>query len=353
MWPYYLAFILAIVSYTVENIRITERGATHPNPLAATAPFLIIALMIGFRFEVGTDWFHYEKTLLQAKTLPFDEFIERGDIGYQYLNWLVAELNLRSWAVNLVCGVLFSMGLLRFCGDQPEPRLALAAALPYLVLVVAMGYARQGVAIGLVMFGLVNLRRGELLKFAFWVGMAATFHKSAVMLFPLAALALNKRGWLNLPLVIAFGVFAYFFLLRGSVDYLVENYIVAQYDSQGTFIRLIMSALPAVIFIRNSRKIKLDSGEQKFWWLMSITTLFFVIGFFVIAGSTAIDRMALYFIPLQLFVYSRLEQLLDLPRTTAVALVYLYSFVVMTVWLFFATHSLYWLPYKIYPLDIL
>ena len=65
-------------------------------------------------------------------------------------------------------------------------------------------------------------------------------------------------------------------------------------------------------------------------------------------SSTAVDRVALYLIPLQLFVFSRLPDLMGRGRGLRnwVMAVVAYYTAVLFVWLNFATHSQYWLPYQ-------
>ena len=89
----------------------------------------------------------------------------------------------------LIAGAICAIGLVVFCLNLPRPWLALAVAVPYLVIVVCMGYTRQGVALGLAMLGLVALGKKGIGWFVFWVMLAAMFHKTAVLLLPLAALA--------------------------------------------------------------------------------------------------------------------------------------------------------------------
>ena len=68
--------------------------------------------------------------------------------------------------------------------------------------------------------------------------------------------------------------------------------------------------------------------------------------------ATAIDRVALYLIPLQLFVFARLPRLARTVkgRTLLVLGVVGYYSAVQFVWLNFATHAQYWLPYQFMPL---
>jgi hypothetical protein len=67
-----------------------------------------------------------------------------------------------------------------------------------------------------------------------------------------------------------------------------------------------------------------------------------------VASSTAVDRLALYLIPLQLFVGSRLPdtRLFDLDPETWKQLLVLFSLAVLLVWLLFASHARFWLPYR-------
>jgi len=69
----------------------------------------------------------------------------------------------------------------------------------------------------------------------------------------------------------------------------------------------------------------------------------------VMMSSTATDRVALYLIPLQIFVFSRLHQITAdrLLRAYIVLGIVGYYAAVQTVWLFFASHAHAWLPYKL------
>jgi hypothetical protein len=61
-----------------------------------------------------------------------------------------------------------------------------------------------------------------------------------------------------------------------------------------------------------------------------------------------VDRLALYLIPLQLFVGSRLPdtRLFGINPSQWNQLLILFSLVVLLVWLLFAGHSYAWLPYR-------
>ena len=314
--------------------------------------FVLLLLVIGLRHQIGVDWGTYLIHILEAENDSLGQAASRGDPAYSLLNWLVVQLGLGIYMVNTVCAALFSWGLLVFCRAQPRPWLALVVALPYLVIVVAMGYTRQGVAIGLVMLGLAAFSERKLLSFVVFIVLAATFHKSAMILMPLAVLASTRNRiwtvfWVGLTTLLFFVL-----LLQESVAVFTANYIDVQYDSAGAAVRLAMNALPAVLFLLLRRRFAMPQADLALWSWMSWGALAFVGLLEVSPSSAAVDRVALYWIPLQLFVLSRLPDALSQRNGHNVLWVYTvvaYSASVQFVWLFFAVHAFAWLPYQFYP----
>jgi hypothetical protein len=136
------------------------------------------------------------------------------------------------------------------------------------------------------------------------------------------------------------------------VDGLVKNYIVAEYNSQGAGIRIAMNAVPAVIFLWFRRRFIMSSNEHIFWTWMSLGALVFIGVLAVSPSSTAVDRVALYWIPLQLLVLSRLPDAMGREGRKNAVWVYavvFYSATVQFVWLFFAQTAFAWLPYQFFP----
>ena len=66
------------------------------------------------------------------------------------------------------------------------------------------------------------------------------------------------------------------------------------------------------------------------------------------ASSTGVDRLALYLIPLLLLVANRLPdtRLFNLSSQSWTQLLVLFSLVALLVWLLFAGHRAWWLPYR-------
>jgi hypothetical protein len=311
---------------------------------------LIVCLMIGLRFEVGGDWGSY-LLMFRRANMGLDYALRFGDPGYMLLNWVVGFFGGGVLVVNLVCGALFAWGLARLCRTQPEPWLAMVVAVPYLVIVVAMGYSRQGVAIGVMMAGLATLQRGgSTLRFSGYVAAAASFHKTAVVTLPLVTFLSSRNKLLNL-LIAGVSFWALFtFFLKDSVDKFIENYVGSSYSSQGAAIRLVISVIPAVIFLSSAERFGFSPQQKVIWRNMSFGAIGLLILLFVIPSSTVIDRLALYVLPLQVVIFSRLPGVYASHRFTR-TMVVLYSAAVLFVWLNFAVHSEAWVPYQIWSPD--
>ena len=309
---------------------------------------LLLTLLIGLRHEVGGDWLNYEAQYFRTVGAPLSEILVESDPGYFLFNWLSTQVGGGVYLVNLACGAVFSVGLAAFCRQQVRPWLALSVAVPYMVIVVAMGYSRQGLALGLAMLGMVGLAKKNNFQFILCVALAATFHKSAVLLMPIAVLATPRgRLWTGLWVGITAGVF-YYLLLADSVEGLVTNYIDAQVQSEGAAVRIAMNALPAVLLLIFRKRLVCQPAERNLWVIMALLSLACVGWLLVSTSSTAVDRLALYLIPLQLFVFSRLPDLMGRGRglrNWVIAVVAFYA-VVLFVWLNFAVHSRFWLPYQ-------
>lgn len=154
---------------------------------------VLTIVVIGLRFEVGADWWTYLVIFADARQFDLLGTLQQSDPGYQLLNWAAISAGTGIWLVNLIGAAIFGWGLYRLCSVQPSPWLAFAIAVPYMILVVAMGYTRQSIALGVLMAGLARQARGaSILNFAIYVVFAAAFHKTAVVVFPIVAI--SSRG---------------------------------------------------------------------------------------------------------------------------------------------------------------
>lgn len=357
MWPYWLIFIFpAWFAVKESTIHYSTRPIGRRWGYLWWGTFILFSLVIGLRDHVGGDWNGYFRQLEYTQTLAWRDLMMNKEPAYSLLNWLGYHLG-GIYFVNTVCAMIFTYGLLSFCKMQPRPWTALVVATPYLMIVVAMGYTRQSVAIGLVMLGLVALNQARVSRYILCVALAATFHISAVLVLPLALFAKSGRRGLVVLTVLVTTVVLYVLLVKKSVDLLTVGYIEKRMNSAGSSIRIAMNALPAVIFLLFQRKFVLMTPAQlSFWRYIAVIALGFVILLMISPASTAIDRMALYFIPLQLVIWSHVPDSLGYSLQSKKLLNYAvicFSAAVLFTWLFFSRYAVAWVPYTFYPWELL
>lgn len=336
----------AVIAYWIAFIAPTIAVLS---PLRATRGFgltlwvaigIYFSLFVGLRHEVGADWINY---LIQFNS----EGVEWSEPGYAAINLAFARMGLGIHFVNLVCATIFVAGLLSFCRREPLPWLAIAIAVPYLLIVVGMGYTKQAVSLGLLLWGLGRLQEGGFKTYVFAVLLATTFHASAIICLLFAALSARQRG-------LRFALVAMSLVMGILVVYVIQRYdalvsrlgVVGELESAGAGVRLAMSiiALCALLLFRKQWRRKYGSIELWAWMgglsVLGLAALPF--------ASTAVDRAALYFSPLQIVVWSRLPTLIAgrLARTQFVLSVLLGYAAVLGVWLTLGNNAQTWLPYQ-------
>ncbi|WP_158658531.1 EpsG family protein [Methylocystis bryophila] len=309
-------------------------------------------MMIGFRWQVGGDWTWDTRRILALEGGSLSQFMSSVDPGYGALMWLTSISGFNIWFLHLIGGSIFAYGLGAFCLREPHPWLAMTVAVPYLIIVVSMGYDRQAVAIGFVMLAMIGMRELNLRRFVISMVLATSMHVTSLSLMPVFAIGSKiKKLWL---IVIGGPIFAvgYYYLLQQKADTSVSGYIQTGYSSSGAGIRIAMNAIPAIIFLLFRKRFVMSEGDKVFGIGLSLLAMAFVVALIASPSSTAVDRMALYVIPLQMFVLGRLPGAFGKGSYQGLVLgVIIYSFVIMLVWLIFAENANSWVPYSVFSPD--
>lgn len=348
MWAYWLMLLVPMLG-AVSRRRLPRDQARWIWFLSA----VFFTTIIGLRHEVGGDWFTYGRHFEVVARMPLPEVMSAGwDVGYYGLNWVVAHFGGDVYFLNFLCAVPLVWGTIALCRQQAWPWLGLYAAVPYLLIVVGMGYTRQSAAIGFVMLGLVCLADGKVRQFVGWTLVAATFHKTATLIIPLAALSADRNRIWTAFWVLVMAILGTWLFLAERSERLWANYVESAYAdaSSGAAIRVAMNLIPAILFLALRKSLTNDRTERRMWTWMSILSILCVP--MLLVSATATDRMALYFIPLQIVVAARLCRLAHTVKTrSAIFLCILFFYaMVQFVWLNFAHHSFAWIPYQFLPL---
>lgn len=310
-------------------------------------------LMMGLRYRVGGDWSHYQYIYVYIGMLDLGDAlaVPNSDPGYSFINWIGQLSGAGIWFVNSVCAALFGWGLSKLGVQQPRPWLFFLTATSYGIVVVGMGYTRQAVAIGFSAAALAAFRDRGLRTAALYFVAAALFHKTAILMLPLVALADRQKPIFTMIYGIILAVLLYYFLFAASSSRLFENYIGAQMQSQGAGVRVAMTLVPAACFLLFRKRMAFEGREKSLYWTLAIAGLATGVSLAIVPSSTVVDRLNLYLIPFQSVILSRLPLTQTDPRGDLAVRVGLitYSATVLFVWLNYAANASMWVPYRFYP----
>ena len=350
MWAYWLLFLVP-AGIAFSPIRVDK----NVNNILWIIFGVLGVLLIGLRYQVGGDWPAYLVYFELANSYDLGKALMVGSgnaSAYMLLNVIVAKMGLNIYAVNLFCGAIVMVGLIKYCLKQPLPWIALAVAIPYFVCCVGMGYTRQAVAAGFLFWGLSILRVGNEPKFFGLILLGSLFHLSLLVTMPLLMLVRKKFYWWYIPL---FGLFIVgLYSLFNSLDLLRYYALIYEYTvsrhSVGGEIRVYMTVLPVLLslfFWQRIKRISPDDYEIIKW--MAIISIVCIPALSI--STTLVDRFALYLIPLQVALWPRLiaVQRTTLNRSVWASMTIFYYGLVLFVWFNFAVTRHEWVPYRMWP----
>jgi len=354
---YWLLFILPIIGVVIP-LRLSENIQVLIWILSA----ILLTLIIGTRYEVGGDWDNYLAHVVRASSRDFiSAASNNAELGYGALNWISAKLGMGIYGVNTFCGAILVFGTAFFCRRQPIPWLAWLIATPYLLVVVGMGYTRQSVALGFLLLGLVALENKKVWRYFLLILAGYFFHKTVLLMAPLGILVWRRNVWFKGGIIVLFSVFFVWAIIvyraqilsnlaePGEFFRLFSKYFVGnQWSSSGALPRVLMNAIPSFLFLSLLlfKRWPKSSDNQMLWAAIAIASIASL--YFVGHISTAIDRINIYFIPIQLYVWSRIPLVIfdRMTRTLViVSIIFVYG-ISFLVWLNWADNSGNWIPYN-------
>lgn len=331
-----------------------ELRADH-SPVVIYSLGLATAMMMGLRYEVGGDWFAYIAIYDQIQLMTLSQALVNYDPGYSAIVFVAGRLDAGIWLVNSACGLIMILGIIRFCTRQPNPPLTFLVAVPYLVIVVGMGYTRQAVAIGIILAALADVDKQSTLKTIIFIFMAALFHRTALLILPIILAPVLRKSAIQSVMGFILFLVLFFVFLGNQTDSFVTNYIDSDYASSGAVVRVSMNFIPAVfaLFLRN--KLKFSQYQKDMWTAFAFTAILTLPLVVTVSFTTAIDRMALFLIPLQIAILPRLPYVISSRKeinAQLIVAVCAYSASVQVIWLLFATNSEHWIPYRAFFINV-
>ncbi len=310
---------------------------------------LFLVLVVGLRYETGGDWFTYIENYAFLGQKDFvNVFVEslNNDYGFEALYWASLKMTGGPYFANLICSIIFVSGLLRFCNSMPNPWIAILIAVPYLIIVVGMGYVKQSAAIGFLLWGMVDLLSNRRTVFFVFLIFAMLFHKTAIFLSFFAFLY-DKKSMKNIFYFSLFFILGGYILLYERIEFLYYHYILHPYnDAKGVFFRIVIHFVSVLSFFFFSKEWKAKYKDYRFWSLMAIFSILITPLAFI--ASTFVDRILLYMIPLQIVVLSRAPELIKTQylKELFVSMVVIFYFIILILFFNFSYNAGSWIHYN-------
>lgn len=319
-------------------------------PAAWLAAGMILVMFVGLRHEVGGDWLGYILLTERITGMPPLEAAGMMEPMYSLLTWLSAQLGLGVYGVNLLGAAIFFFGLFAYCAKQPNRWLALAAAIPFLVIVAVMSANRQGIAIGIVMYAMSRWERLGIARRAAWILLAALFHVSALLLLVLAVADIRMSRLKKIFLLAFLGVASLWLLSRSETAWARYTTVYVEQSqgaySPGAVFHLLLNLVPAGIMLAFRKR---WSRLVRDWHLLQqLCILAFALLAFSPFMTVAVSRMSLYLFPISITFIAYLPQVMREGPGRALARLgcTVLLGVVLVAWLALSNTAFTYFPYQ-------
>ena len=267
--------------------------------------------------------------------------------GHVAVNKIISNLGLSYTYVQIIYAIILVLSLKYFIdGYQLDKFLAYCIFFPIGILLMGMGFVRQGVALSFLLISLVFLKNKKSFFAYFFIIIGCFFHKSLVIFIPLYLLIIKDFRILIiiLSLFFLYVFFTHFFIMYSI--YLGSERGTEYDPAKGAYLRIAQTLLPAIFCIFFYKYLNYTDELKKI--ILFFSYIVFVMIFFSLYAMTFIDRVVFYFIFLQLIIVSQIPYLFsgNLIILVKSFIVFLYL-IILNVFLIFATHAKFWNPYKI------
>lgn len=292
-------FVYFGVYFLLVMIGLLAKPRHEKTLLVLCMAFLVV--FIGTRFYVGCDFATYLLRFSRVSdAFDFKAIFLENEAGFEFVNFAVAKLGLGFVWVNLICAVLVMVGYYHFLKDKYKPVMVLATMFPIVIIQLSMSGVRQAVAVAFVTASLAPFLKGNRLAVALWILAAASFHRSALIMFPLVFLAGRtiKLGKLFFAVVIGFPVAIVLLADRLSIygDRYVDQ-IYGDLTSGGALLRYIWLSLPAVLYVLNRKKLSRMFPRENYVHLI-FSLYILIIGTTAVVNTLILHRLSYYAFPI-------------------------------------------------------
>lgn len=213
--------------------------------------FLVLLIVAGFRWNVGTDYINYE-SIFEVYQSGNDPYWTNFEIGFALLNKCIAAIA-NSQVLFLVSSYITLYYIFKTIKENSiDPFLSIFLFYTLYSYCDSLNIVRQYIAMAICFSALKNLKENELKKYVFKIILACFFHASAICMLPIYFLSKLK---VKTSLYII--LFTLVLLLFASYNYFIELIIkifpqysiYLNYEAGGATINLLFLFINFILLI--------------------------------------------------------------------------------------------------------
>lgn len=347
MVPYLFIFLLSCAGF------LFDKYFNKYSILFFNLIFLYLLILIGLRYEIGGDWINY---LQNHAAIHFSVFTDKHDDVILYnTEPFIIILNILSpnvYIFNFYCALVFLIGLFALISKCKDIYLSIVVAIPFLILLVGLGYQKQSVALGLLMLSYYfylnnNYKLFLIFSFTTFFSHYSTFF---LILFIFYDLFYFKKFRINKIYIFIIIVLIFLVIFIGYdkiTRVLINNYINDENrtNSYGLIPRLAVQFLSIFLYFISFNKWHKKTLLNRLI-IFNIFLTFLTLPF-VLTYSNLIDRMLFYFMLIQIMILGNYK-LIILSNYYVFFRFAIFAFYlcITLYWFTFSYFASYWLPYK-------
>lgn len=261
---------------------------------------LILILVSGLRYNVGTDYTNY---IIMYNRIGNGIFQQGLEPGYSLLNLLINKLGLGSQWVFIISSSIIGIAVFKLVEKKsPNPGLSMFMYFSINILYISLNFnlVRQGIAVGFLIFSLKYIEDKKIWKYIFLILVGSMFHYTILFFMPLY-FVLNKN--LTNKLMLSISSIIYFMSISGISGKVVNllygifgkysSYLDSSFsrstDANSFFMLTIVFFISIMYIFFN----KYFIGKDKIYYIMGYLAIIFQMFF---ASSLIMMRASSYLV---------------------------------------------------------
>jgi|TARA_B100001964_G_scaffold238082_1_gene302859 hypothetical protein len=316
--------------------------------------FLFLICFVGLRDVSGGDYSTYFK-IFRNNSEYFRNFSFSADIGFVLFTQLIKSFSNNFYLYSIVISI-FNFLCLRFFLTKFKVYNFLSMIILYqsFIIFLFMGYVRQGLAISILMVGIVFLYKKNFLMFFIYLFISILFHKSALVFLVFLLLyfidkKLSPIFILFQSIVISIFIYLYYDeFLRLFYYYSGEgNY----FKSKGAYPRVLSNIFiifSSYFYLFANNYFNKDENKKYHHFILTYLSITIITLYFLIIDNTTLaDRLNYYLVPLTIILLNLVHNHIKL-KFTFINFVSIFYIINLNIWLLYGNFSSQWY-YNYFP----